>query len=238
MGRGVPLSLCIEIGGWRTWEKNIWSGHLKLIPPLIGGFPKERVFCSGIASLTWVLESMRCHLRLQTLRCSLLSARGLKRIQRRISFCCCLWNSEALVVTKWKNLEHSQKQPSIHIPTLHKHTHKANEVFVGVQYVQSCREFTKVIRWQMLNLTTRLLREIEGWAEIRTGQPPPQHRITHPKSNLDFVPFCTLLCGFACLSFHSASLHVDQFDLMRELGPSPFCANCDVYDWKQVVSQA
>ena len=60
----------------------------------------------------------------------------------------------------------------------------------------------------------------------------------HPKSNFDFVPVRTLLCAFACLSFHSASLHVDQFDLMRELGPSPFCANCDVYDWKQVVSQA
>ena len=112
-----PSHCALKLGDEGLGKKNIWSGHLKLIPPLIGGFPKERVFCSGIASLTWVLESMRCHLRLQTLRCSLLSARGLKRIQRRISFCCCLWNSEALVVTKWKNLEHSQKQPSIHIPT-------------------------------------------------------------------------------------------------------------------------
>ena len=63
-----------------------------------------------------------------------------------------------------------------------------------------------------------------------------------PKSNLDFVPFRTLLCAFASLSFHSASLHVDQFenlgDLVREVGPSPICVNCDVYDWKQVVSQA
>ena len=83
-------------------------------------------------------------------------------------------------------------------PPLHKHTHKANEVFVGVQSVQSCRKFTKVIRWlrwQMLNVITRLPREMEGWAEIRTVQPPPPGRHTAAQNN-HLPPQCLFIASF------------------------------------------
>ena len=76
-----PLTVHWNWGMKDSGKKNIWSGHLNPIhagvflvnpplPPSIGRFPKERMFCSGIASLTWrassawVLESMRRHLRL------------------------------------------------------------------------------------------------------------------------------------------------------------------------------
>ena len=98
------------------------------------------------------------------------------------------WPSERI----WKIPKSNQ---AFTFPPLHKHTHKANEVFVGVQSVQSCREFTKVIRWQMLNVITRLPREIEGWAEIRTGQPPLSGRHTAAQNN-HLPPQCLFIASF------------------------------------------